>query len=368
MLRRIKEKHLQAWIGGYLRHIASQLVRPRAVGPKHLLFAICDHFEPLRDGVSNERGEEIVASWERGYPQMAEGFCDASGNPPKHTFFYPGEEYEARILERLVPLAKAGFGEVELHLHHDGDDRESLEALIRASITHFDNHGHLGRDSDGNIRYGFIHGNWALANSRDDHRWCGVDDEFEVLFQTGCYGDFTFPAPNECQPNIVNQIYWPTGDLRRRRAFDTGERARVGRRYDDRVLIMMGPSALAPRRNRIPLRIEMGNLDSGDPPTGSRLRTWMRQRIHVAGRPDWVFVKVHTHGAVPATTSALLGEPGRDFHTALARACDPMGPWRLHYVTAREMFNIALAAVDGMEGDPAEFRDYVIKPPPAVCR
>ncbi len=36
-----------------------------------------------------------------------------------------------------------------------------------------------------------------------------------LLFETGCYADFTFPAaPNESQPNIVNQIYWPVGTSR----------------------------------------------------------------------------------------------------------------------------------------------------------
>jgi hypothetical protein len=36
----------------------------------------------------------------------------------------------------------------------------------------------------------------------------------------------------------------------------------------------------------------------------------------------------------------------------------------LHYVTAREMFNVARAAMDGKSGDPSAYFDYVIKPPP----
>ena len=36
---------------------------------------------------------------------------------------------------------------------------------------------------------------------------------------------------------------------------------------------------------------------------------------------------------------------------------------RLHYVTAREMYNIAAAAMDGAEGDPNDYRDYLIAPP-----
>ena len=40
--------------------------------------------------------------------------------------------------------------------------------------------------------------------------------------------------------------------------------------------------------------------------------------------------------------------------------------WKLHYVTAREMFNVARAAMDGKPGDPSAYFDYVIPPPP-IC-
>jgi hypothetical protein len=38
--------------------------------------------------------------------------------------------------------------------------------------------------------------------------------------------------------------------------------------------------------------------------------------------------------------------------------------WTLHYVTAREMYNVARAAMDGRSGDPSAFFDYLVKPPP----
>ncbi len=54
-------------------------------------------------------------------------------------------------------------------------------------------------------------GYWAVK--RADRRWCGVDEEIPLLWDTGCYADYTFPsAPDECQPNIVNQIYKADGD------------------------------------------------------------------------------------------------------------------------------------------------------------
>jgi hypothetical protein len=35
----------------------------------------------------------------------------------------------------------------------------------------------------------------------------------------------------------------------------------------------------------------------------------------------------------------------------------------LHYASAREMFNIIKAAEAGEDGDPHQFRDYILKPP-----
>ena len=37
--------------------------------------------------------------------------------------------------------------------------------------------------------------------------------------------------------------------------------------------------------------------------------------------------------------------------------------WLLHYVTAREMYNIVRAAEDGHSGNPGDYRDYEVLPP-----
>jgi hypothetical protein len=92
--------------------------------------------------------------------------------------------------------------------------------------------------------------------------------------------------------------------------------------------------------------------------------SWVAQNIHVEGRPDWVFVKVHTLGAPEAEAAALLGEPGRALHRELTTRFNDGVRWKLHYVTAREMYNVVLAAVDGRSGDPHAFRDFRLAPPP----
>jgi hypothetical protein len=327
------------------------------------LFAICDHYEPLVGGADEKIGVERVRAWRERYPDFSR-FLDADGRPPQHSFFFPGEEYRPAFFDMIDELVAGGFGEVELHLHHEGSTEASLRSDILSYLDIYAARGHLSR-LDGELRYAFIHGDWALANARPDGRHCGVDSELQLLFDTGCYADFTFPSvPNVSQPNIVNQIYWPTGDRRRRRAYEHGLQARVGERHDDRILMITGPLCFSRRSQRLTPRIEYGAVTAVDPPTASRVAAWTSQSIGVAGRPDWVFVKVYTHGAPEAQAASLLGDGGRVLHDVLGQRYNDGESWKLHYVTAREMFNIALAAMDGHHGDPNAFRDHVLPPPP----
>ncbi len=369
VIARLRAKQLDKWVGGWARERARGAIQRTAAvsGTRHLLFALCDHFEPRWRRPTEEEAEERVRLWEEGYPVMARDFRDADGRPPRHSFFFPGEEYRPSYLDRLTRLVRAGFGEVELHLHHDGDTRETLRPNIIDALDKLGSHGHFSRGADGRPRYAFIHGNWALANARKDGTRCGVDDELPLLWETGCYADFTFPsAPDESQPGIVNQIYWPTGDLTRARCYEQGERARVGEVKEDRILMIEGPLALAKRPGRARVRIENGDLTGHDPPTPARVATWAKQHIHVAGRPEWVFVKVHTHGTQEGTSGALLGEGSRALHEELTTRYNDGARWRLHYVTAREMYNIAIAAMEGSSGDPGQYRDHRLPPPPAA--
>jgi hypothetical protein len=374
----LRRKNLHVWTAGYAKWAAqaaaaragAAIRRETIAGPRHLLFAFCDHYEPHWKNKDLGVGHARVAAWSQGYPAMAEKFRDADGHTPRHSFFFPGEEYQPGYLDALADLARRGFGEVELHLHHHDDTAENLRRTIGDYLELFKKHGHLSRDPDGRARYAFIHGNWCLANARSDGRWCGVAEELPLLFDTGCYADFTFPAaPDESQPGIVNQIYWPEGDLARRRAYETGRAARVGERLSDRLLMIEGPLAFALKPNgRLPKpRIENSAVTAADPATPSRLRTWTNQRIVVEGRPEWVFVKVHTHGAPEKQAASLLGAGGHQMHEELTTRYNDGQRWKLHYVTAREMYNIAAAAMDGKSGDPNEFRDYLLPKPPVAA-
>jgi hypothetical protein len=81
-----------------------------------------------------------------------------------------------------------------------------------------------------------------------------------------------------------------------------------------------------------------------------------------------VFVKVHTHGCAAGNAEALLGETARRMHAHLQVRYNDGATWRLHYATAREMYNIIRAAEDGTCGSPGDFRDYEVMRPAALSR
>jgi hypothetical protein len=364
-LRRIADKRLH-WVPGWLRDRAGKACRPRPSGTRHLLFALCDHYEPLHgERTSLTTGLERVARWRRRYPGLAGGFRDSSGRHPRHSFFFPGEQYDPTLVEPIAEMVEMGLGEMEIHLHHENDTRQSLRSSLEKTIAALATHG-LVPQLRGKPAWAFIHGNWCLANARRDGRMCGVDDELPLLHELGCYADFTFPAArDESQPGIVNAIYYPRGDVARRRAYEDAERVRVGSPRLERLMLIQGPLALSRRPGTARIRIDGGSLDWSDPPTADRLRTWVRQGVSVDGRPEWVFVKVHTHGAIERNADVLLGDAMLRFHEALAEYNDGR-LWKLHYVSAREMYNLARAAMDGQTANPEQLLDYEVPRPPRL--
>ncbi|MDZ4186032.1 MAG: hypothetical protein U1D97_13785, partial [Desulfuromonadales bacterium] len=223
-------------------------------------------------------------------------------------------------------------------------------------------HGWAIRDRAGRGPcYAFVHGNWALGNSAGG-RFCGVDEEVAILRDTGCYLDLTMPsAPDPTQVGIINSIYTPGGPLDHPAPHRTGTPLRVGSPLPDPpFFLIQGPLLLNWRRRKYGLpfpRTENGDLGADYLPTMERFRLWVSANIHVQGRPEWVFVKLHCHGLQERHIPCLAGEPMRRFLEELL-AWAPKQGMKLHFVTAREMANIAMAAVEGKSGDPDEFKDY----------
>lgn len=362
-------RHAEIWLPGYVQSLRrSRRERRQRQGVVDILLAVADHFEPLHGGASFETGLRRVWRWRDEYPAMASQFTDADGRHPQHTFFFPIEQYRPEVLELLADLCRRGFGEVEVHLHHEDDTAGNLRQQLNGfARTLHDRHGLLCRDEAGRLRYGFIHGNWALDNSLPDRRWCGVERELAVLQDTGCYADFTMPAaPSPAQTRTVNQLYYADCGHAGPKAHDVGVRAALGRRpAGNQLLIVQGPLAATWNQARwgvIP-RVENGALHEGHPPTVERFADWLSCGISVSGRPEWVFVKLHTHGAPETNAGMLLGTDTAAFHRQLTTRFNDGERFRLHYVTTREMVNLVHAAEAGESGNPAQYRNYSLRRP-----
>jgi hypothetical protein len=372
----IRRRHADRWLLPYLAQAPHR--RGPAPGEEvHALLCIADHYEPKYGNPPPEVARARVRRWVEDSPRRLGRFADSDGRPPRHSFFYPIEEYEAEHLEALAGLCAGGFGEVEVHLHHDNDTPEGLrEKLLAFKELLAARHGLLSRNrATGELAYGFIHGDWALCNSRPDGRQCGVDNELTVLRETGCYADFTMPsAPSPTQPPTINRLYYARDLPGRPRSHDRG--VEVGRGAPPGALLLVqGPLLLDWGRRKWGLvpRLENGCLQASQPPSLARLWLWLRARVQVPARPDWFFVKLYAHGAPEESHEALLGEPMVRFHEGLAEHARRHPNFHYHYVTAREMYNLVKAAEAGWAGSVAAARDYELvassaAPAPAGAR
>lgn len=348
----IRRKNLHYWLRSYY---LPQLPRevPDADEPLHVFISVCDHWEPEWNQPSREISIAKVDRWVREYPKLYAEFRDSDGRPPQHTFFVPQDEYRPEYLDRIATLCHAGFGDVDVHLHHDHDTAEALEEKLEAfRQTLFHRHGLLRRHPvTGEIVYGFIHGNWALCNSRPDGRQCGVDQELTVLLKTGCYADFTMPsAPNNSQTRLINSIYYAKDIPGRRKSHDFGTPACVGQTSPaDHLLMVQGPLTLdwSNRRKGILPSIENGDVIAGRPLSMRRWRQWTNASVHVQGQPNWLFVKLHTHGCKDGNIDAWLGPDMQGFHRDLRAFARANPNLRYHYVTAWETAQLVHQAEAG---------------------
>ena len=362
----IRSRHIAVWIGSYFRQDWRAPV-PAGV-TKHLMFCFVDHYEPGWEQPSYETECARVARWSKEYPKLCEGLRDADGRAPIHTFFYPEEEYRREHLNALVDMCRMGIGEIEIHLHHDADTEAGLrEKLSRFTEMLASRHDALPRDPvSGQPRWSFIHGNWALDNSHPDGTGCGVNNELIILREEGCYADFTMPAaPDPCQTSTINQIYYATDDPAKPKSHDKGRRVRVGDPAEGDMMILQGPLGFmwGNRKFGVLPRIENADVRTSSPPTPTRIDAWVDTGIHVQGKPEWVFVKVHTHGTQERDMNTLLGAPMRKAFEYLGSRYNDGIDWKLHYVSAREMYNIVQAAEAGLPGEPGAYRDHVIARP-----
>jgi len=357
-------RKLLRWrMGPCLRHFLLQ--QPERVSrgeTTDVCFLFVDHFEPDYGQADAAQQLERVRRWEAAYGRAIAGRRDSDGRPPQHTWFFPVALNDPCVRPVVASWPGRGWGEIEYHLHHD--DRpdmpaDQIEAQVRNDLADLRAMGAL---SGG--RYGFVHGMFALAGG--DERWCRCQDELDVLLRTGCYADFTFPSlGSPAQPPQINTLYRArsTGG---RRPYETGSPVQAGRDGHEEGLLMLGGPM---HFGLYPRLCDDAHVEPAHLPHPRRIARWLDCRVHVPGRPNWVFISIHSHTARQDAQDALFGEPMQRLWRALEERFQCRRLWRLHYVTAREAYNIVRAAEAGCDGNAGTFRDFEL-PPPAnrTCR
>jgi hypothetical protein len=161
------------------------------------------------------------------------------------------------------------------------------------------------------------------------------------------------------QTSKINSLYECALPLDRNAPHRKGKDLRVGSAPRVLPLIVQGPLLVDFRRSRQALRpvFETGAITEPNRMSLHRLSLWKHARVQVAGRPDWLFVKLHCHGMDPTQKDAVVGPAVEKFLEQLVGGARERKE-TLHFVTAREMSNIVLAACDNKDGNPNDYRDY----------
>ena len=338
-------RHAEIWLAPYLRDRLRKSIRPRT--PKRAWVAITDHYEPLGMGASKETALGRVAQWRNKWPRIAgDAPLDAAGQRPQYSFFYPQEEYQRDLLDGIAEIVRLGIGDVEVHLHHDNELRDSfIQKITDYSRRLTCDHGLL-HQQDGRTVFGFIHGNWALDNSRPDGKWCGLNGEIALLRDLGCYADFTMPSiPSATQGRVINQIYWCMNNSDNSpKSFDRGIEATVGGGRRGDLLMITGPTGLRFGERLMP-RVETGEIAGYDLPTPSRVRRWFYLAPTIG---EDIFLKLYTHGAQERNFEPLLnGGLSRLFGWLAEEAA--RRNIEIHWATAWQMYQAADALIHGRQ-------------------
>jgi len=351
------------WLG---QNIACSFINRPA--PVHVLFCLVDHFEPGSGNVPIETERERMQLLLTSLPNFMKQHRDSAGNLSKRTWFFPPHCHRNGNLRKLVSLCADGLGEVELHLHHGKtmpDTSKNLRKTIELCIQEYSHFGIFGTEN-GRKRYGFIHGDWALDNSRNN-LYCGVNNELQILKETGCFADFTFPSLNISNPDKINSIYYALDDPNKAKSYNTGKHVRKnGKEWGDLMMIQGPMHAYFLYKNIAGLRI-MGDAVNGNSHVAKgRIDLWVKTGIHVKGAGNVVIIKTHTHGAVDY--EAVLGNELHGILHYLETQYNDGNRYMLHYVTARELFNIVKAIEHGEPADNIEqYRNYKIQSPVYNC-
>lgn len=318
---------------------------------KHLIFIMVDHYE------HGSKSEAVVSNrvWCQKFREISDRYLDDYGNKFRYTWFYPYDHHVEGVVAELSEMALSGYGEVEFHWHmgqppRNGITPENYQEKLEEAIRWFQQFGAMITEEENpRTAFAYIAGVWDLDASRKPVS-NGLTNQIEVLQKCGCYADFTFSTiATAAQPQKINSIYYVKDDPKEPKSHNSGTDVEVGKSIDNQLMIFQGPINIHWDGS-----LEYGAVESAPRFAPHRVPRWLESNIH---GPEWVFVKVYSHGA--QSSAVVLDHDMEIMLKSLKQYCEEKG-MKLHFMSTREAFNVVKAAEAGKSGNPEDYRDFHI--------
>ncbi len=278
------------------------------------------------------------------------------------------EQQDRQVTGAIRPLVVEGSHEMHLHVHHEWWTRNhshfdspvsnwvnahSTSELDQARLDLFFSlatsliANETGAPFD---RWGFVHGNWALAGS--DPRICQIENELGMIMRHGGFGDFTFPAGRSiCDPRMETPFTCLPLDLQRAYDLPEAQAMAIGRNS-----AVMKPDRFFIWNSKI--KADHSSLDYYYAPNRDRFKqtdlmveSWLANSVVIEDR---LFVKTHAHSMYHYYA---MSEPGSliphcypdtvAIFDRLSRACE-RADVELTFTTVNDVMAL-LHSIDGTE-------------------
>ncbi len=339
------------WLPSYLT--ATEIDPAIPDHQKHLIFLMVDHYEHGTTDKATQANKE----WCDSFRELSNSYRDNYGNRFRYTWFYPYDHHNAAIMRELSLMAYEGHGEVEMHWHLTsalGLTPADYPAALAEAVSWYQQFGAMiTAGADPRTAFGYVAGSWDLDSARPGPKSHGITNQITSLFNEGCYADFTYSTiGTPAQPAKVNSLFYVTDDPLKPKSHNDGEDVLVGSVVNDRLMIFEGPIAMDWHGG-----LEYAAIEADPRFSHERVDKWIKANIHVIGRPEWVFVKVYSHGA--QSKNVVIAHDMEVMLKNVIARCEERGI-ALHFMSAREAFNVVKAAEAGQSGNPEEYRDYFI--------
>jgi len=343
------------WLVPYLKwEFSTSVDREQVAYPQDIVLAVVCPVTAETDTIAMEQVLDSLSG-------VLSDHKDRDSSIVRITFVTYADSTRLRL---LTDFCKSGFGEVEYLLRSECDTVPDAGQMLDDDLDILKSFGWAMTD-DSEVRFAVLQ---RRAVSRHLNR--EIDSSLNHLAARGCYLDLSEShRHNISRSTIVNSIYLVSTHAEEPGSFANQCELVAGKLGRGRLLVVDSPLLIDWSDWRdwyVPL-VEDGKLTPGIPADSNRVNSWIRANVHVTGQPNWIFVKLVTDSLLHVESASLLIASIDRMLEYLERLPDD-GQYRIHYVTAREMYNIARAAEAGESGDADDFRDYLIRPYRASSR